>query len=116
MNKTRLQIILISTVIIIGGVLIYFLFNRATFNANVDTLPEPNIKIQTQTVKGIKFNLRNAKFTDKELMVGYEVVGGSLTKNDLVCIFYNDGKLIEDSTGGEQYKLGEMHYYLTARI
>lgn len=38
-------------------------------------------------------------------MIEYEVKGGSISKNDIVCITKNSSDSINESVAGEQYEL-----------
>ncbi|MDO7907481.1 hypothetical protein Q5741_13805 [Paenibacillus sp. JX-17] len=101
-------------ILCVAAIIGYLVFDHFTSNQDITHLPEANIEIQTQSVNGIQFNLRSAAFTDQELAIGYEVIGGGLEANDLVCRFYNDGKLIEETTGGAVYTIRDHHEYLSA--
>lgn len=113
MKKGKIRWLILLGIVLLGA-LSYFQFGHK--QQDYDKMPKANIITQTKSVNGFKFTLRNAKFSEDKLMVGYEVEGGSLDINDFVCVFYENGVLIDESTNGEQLKLGENHYYLTAKI
>lgn len=110
------QTLLISLLILVFLVIGIFSINGNKPKNVFETIPDPNIELQSKSVDGMNFTLRNVKYSDKELTVGYETLGANIEKNDLVCRLYDNGKLIKESTGGKVFELGEKSFYLTAGI
>ncbi|WP_157929278.1 hypothetical protein [Paenibacillus ihbetae] len=114
MNKNTRRIGIAAMAIILIGLGIFFAYDY--FKAEKQwTMPEPNIEVQTKTIDGMTIVLRNADYLDDEVTIGFELQGGGPEENDLGYRFYSNGQLLADTESGEQHKLGENHYYLTAK-
>ncbi|OOC58506.1 hypothetical protein BBD40_22650 [Paenibacillus ihbetae] len=113
-NKNKRGIGIAAIAIILIGLGIFFSYDY--FNPEKNwTMPEPNIDVQTKTIDGMTIVLRNAAYRDDEVTIGFELQGGGPEENDLGYRFYSNGQLLADTESGEQHKLGENHYYLTAK-
>ncbi|WP_172195895.1 hypothetical protein [Saccharibacillus qingshengii] len=76
-------------------------------------MPEPNIEVQTQSVKNLTFSLRNASYTDEKISLGIEVTGGGQAENDLGYQLYDGDRKFASSVGGFIHNLGDQHEYVT---
>lgn len=112
MNKKSIVIALIIGILILVLPVAFYFF---TGSSEETALPEPNIPTQTKTVNGITITLLNATYNNSELQIGYEIKGGGQSENDLGYTFYNQGEPFAESVSGDLLKLGDKHYYITAK-
>ena len=113
MTKRKTILIAGLLFLMIAAVWISYLLIERDRVKDAWSLPDPNITVQTQSIEGLTFSLRNASYTNEQISLGIEVIGGGQAENDLGYEFYDGDNKFASSASGVVYKLGEQHYYLT---